>query len=167
MTGLPTPPPVPGVALRPAERADASAITDLQDACYAVDGGYRETASEIAERFESPMTEASTDSLVGVLASGPIVVSLWSNVLPNPTTVWSVYDDNYVHPSHRTDEVRRFALDWWQARGVERVETSHEQGAASLPVRFHQHVYPNQREHIQDIRSERNVRTGVSGWLGC
>jgi mycothiol synthase len=160
MTGLPTPPLIPGVAWRPAERLDASAIADLQDACYAVDGGYRETASEIAERFESPMTEASTDSLVGVLASGSIIVSLWSNVLPNPTTVWSVYDDNYVHPSHRSDEIRRFALDWWQTRGVERVEASQEQGAASLPVRFHQHVYPNQLQHIEDI-----TNFGFEPWI--
>ena len=66
MTGLPTPPLIPGVAWRPAERLDASAIADLQDACYAVDGGYRETASEIAERFESPMTEASSQSATDI-----------------------------------------------------------------------------------------------------
>ena len=160
MTGLPTPPPVPGVAWRPAERTDASAIADLQDACYAADGGYRETASEIAERFESPMTEATMDSLVGVLASGSVIVSLWSNVLPNPTTVWSVYDDNYVHPSHRTADVRRFALDWWQARGVERVRASQEPGAASLPVRFHQHVYPDQLQHIADV-----TNSGFEPWI--
>jgi mycothiol synthase len=179
VTGLPTPPSVPGVTWRPAVLGDAQAIVDLQDACFAADDGYRETAAEIVERFDSPMADASTDSLVGVTDSGVMLMSLWSLIVPRPSTEVVVYDDNYIHPDHRTEELRTFALDWWQARSMERALASstdgqhvngsgHDGGSASearlrqpsLPVRFHQHVYPNQGQHIDDI-----TRRGFTPWL--
>jgi mycothiol synthase len=177
--GLPTPPSIPGVTWRPAVRRDAQAIADLQDACFATDAGYRETEAEIDERFDSPMADASTDSLVGVTDSGVMFMSLWSLIVPRPTTEVGVYDDNYIHPDHRTDDLRAFALDWWQARSMERalafstdgrgVDGSGHDGDSSseararqptLPVRFHQHVYPNQGRHIDEI-----TRRGFTPWL--
>lgn len=146
MTIVPEPPQVPGVLWRPADLADAQAISDLQSACFAVDGGFRESASEIAERFESPLTDPSTDSLVAVTRQGAVVASLWSYVVPEPVTVWSVYDDNYIDPDHRSADLRAFALDWWLQRSLERV------AMPSLPVRFHQHLYPSQIQHLGDIR---------------
>jgi mycothiol synthase len=161
MTAIPLPPAIAGVTWRSAMLSDAPAIAELQDACFAIDGGHRETASEIGERFESPMADAGVDSLVGVTESGAVVTSLWSYLVPKPTDVWSVYDDNYVHPAHRTEEFRAFALDWWQARGLERVEAEEaREGAASLPIRFHQHAYPIQLQHIEDIG-----RLGFEPWL--
>jgi mycothiol synthase len=161
VTAIPPPPAIAGVTWRSAVLSDAPAIADLQEACFAVDGGYQETASEIGERFESPMADVGGDSLVGVTRSGAVLASLWSYLVPKPTEVWSVYDDNYVHPAHRTEGLRAFALDWWQARGLERVVAEEVgEGVASLPIRFHQQVYPIQLEHIEDI-----ARLGFEPWL--
>lgn len=163
MMGLPMPPSVDGVFWRSAIASDAEAIADLQEVCYRADGGFRESVAEIVERFESPMVDPESDTLVGVRDSGEAVMSLWSLVVPEPSTMWSVYDDNYTHPDYRTDVLRAFALDWWQSRSIQRVEASPFGGPASeggdgpgavdvqLPIRFHQHIYPHQLQHIADV----------------
>ena len=115
----------------------------IQDACFEIDGGYRETVSEVRDRFETPMIGAvADDTLVGVL-DGRIVVSLWNLLVPEGTESWKVYDDNYVHPDCRTEAMMTFALDWWENRAVERLAGL----ADALPIRYHQHMYPAQTAH--------------------
>ena len=121
----PRAPTVDGVVWRPAVPADSAAIAVLQDACFAVDGGYREVAAEVEERFESPMLDPSVDSLVGII-DGDVVVSLWNLIVPEASDVWNVYDDNYVHPDHRSDVMVNFALDWWEHRALERLAGRHD-----------------------------------------
>jgi ribosomal protein S18 acetylase RimI-like enzyme len=140
---------VSGLEWRAARLSDVDGILDLQSACVDVDGGVREVASEIRERFESPMIGSiDADTLVGV-QEGEIVVSLWCHILPQGSEAWKVYDDNYIRPDHRTDEVVNFALDWWEGRAIERLEEADD----DLPVRYHQHVYPTQSELTAVIES--------------
>lgn len=143
----PVAPPIEGVIWRPATIADVDAIVALQDACFAVDDGYRETAEEVAQRFDHPMNNPETDSLLAVAEDGTVLASVWSHVLPEPVESWKVYDDNYVHPDFRTDAVTDFVLDWWMERSLERALSEDP----SLPVVFHQQVYPTQPHHISQI----------------
>lgn len=138
MSDIPLP---EGFEWRPGTVGDAEAIAELQDACYAVDNTYRQAVSEIEERFESPMLDPATDSLLGII-DGTIVVSIWNHIVPDPVEAWNVYDDNYVHPDHRTPKLSDFVLDWWENRALERVAT----GSDDLPVIFHQHFYPETQE---------------------
>lgn len=134
---------------RSARVADIDGIVRLQDACFDVDGGVREVASEIADRFETPMIDATdTDTLIGI-REGDIVVSLWCHIVPQGTDAWKVYDDNYIHPDHRSDEIVAFALDWWERRAIERLAEVDD----DLPIRYHQHVYPAQADHMAVIES--------------
>jgi ribosomal protein S18 acetylase RimI-like enzyme len=110
------------------------------------------------------------DSLIGVSISGEIMVSLWSLILPEPMDEWPVYDDNYIHPEWRTETLRSFALNWWEQRSLERVRSASDpssdvrrpssSGSPSLPIRFHQHVYPAQAAHVADI-----VGRGYEPWI--
>ncbi len=182
MTAPPDPPDVDGITWRRATLEDADAIAVLQAACAVADDGWIEEPSEIRERFDSPMADAGVDSLIGVSISGEILVSLWSLILPEPTDEWPVYDDNYIHPDWRTEILRSFALDWWEARSLERIAPMEgvgrsgssnppesslrsssvplERGTGRLPVRFHQHVYPAQETHIADIAGR-----GYEPWI--
>jgi ribosomal protein S18 acetylase RimI-like enzyme len=143
----PQAPTVEGLVWRPAVPDDAAAIAALQDVCFAVDGGYREVAEEVEERFGSPMLDPSTNTLVGVI-DGNVVISLWSLIVPNATDMWNVYDDNYIHPDHRSELMKNFALDWWENRAMERLANRHD----DLPAVLHQHVYPTQDDHTEFIK---------------
>jgi ribosomal protein S18 acetylase RimI-like enzyme len=146
---IPTPPPVDGIVWRPATVDDVDAIVALQDACFRVDDGYREVAAEVVKRFEDPMADPTTDSLLGVTADGLLAASIWSWVVPEPVDSWKVYDDNYVHPDDRTDQLLEFVLSWWMERSLERIRDD----GTKLPVVFHQHLYPNQRDHIARVEA--------------
>ncbi|MCB1247415.1 MAG: GNAT family N-acetyltransferase [Acidimicrobiia bacterium] len=126
-----------GLSWRPATPDDADAIVVLQDACFEIDGGYREVAEEIRERFDSPMLDVESDTLLGLDDTGAVMVSIWNYVVPEPVDSWKVYDDTYVHPDIRTPEIRDAVLDWWMQRALERVSDD-----VALPIEYHQHVYP-------------------------
>ena len=132
------PPQIKGVSWRAATHDDVEAITALQYACFMVDDTFAETAAEIDGRFASPMTDVKTDTLLAVRDDGAVLVSLWNQLVPEPVETWKVYDDNYIHPEHRTPEIMEFALAWWMDRGAERVAATD----VNLPIRYHQHVYP-------------------------
>jgi mycothiol synthase len=121
MLNLPVPPTVPGVTWRPATRVDAQAIATLQDACFAVDDTYREVKSEILGRWSDPNINVDTDSLLAVTDGGEVLVSVWSIVPTVAETKWRAFGSNYVHPGHRTEEIKAFALDWWETRSRKRI----------------------------------------------
>lgn len=143
----PTPPAIDGVVWRHATIDDVEGIVALQDACFAVDDGYREVAEEVEGRFDHPMNDPESDSLLGITDGGRVIASVWSHVLPEPQDSWKVYDDNYIDPDYRTDEVADFVLDWWMGRSLERIV----QDGTKLPVVFHQQVYPTEPHHIARI----------------
>lgn len=117
---LPTPPDIPGVQWRPAVKSDARGIVALQDACFEVDGGYREVESEIIDRWESDYCSPDQDSLIAVADSGEVIATSWSYIPTIAVTKWRAFEDNWVHPEHRGRSVEEFVLQWWEARSTQR-----------------------------------------------
>ncbi len=117
---LPETPSVAGITWRPAVKSDAPAIVMLQDACFEEDGGWREVESEILDRWESDYCSVEEDSLVAIDEASRILASLWSYVPTIAETMWRAFDDNYIHPDFRTSAVLEFALEWWEARCMQR-----------------------------------------------
>ncbi len=117
---LPRPPDL-GLTWRAAVEADVPAIVVLQDACFATDATYREAESEVLDRFDDPYIDASSDSLLGIDASGAVLVSVWSIVPSAATTKWRAFEEWYIHPEIRTETVMEFALGWWEARSRQRL----------------------------------------------
>lgn len=135
-------PEIKGVSWRAATRDDAEAIAALQHACFIADDSFSETAAQIADRFNSPMSKVETDTLLAVRDDGTVLVSLWNQLVPEPVEAWKVYDENFIHPQHRTPELMEFALAWWMNRGAERVATTD----INLPIRYHQVVFPTRSD---------------------
>lgn len=64
-----------GVTWRPLSREDAGAMSELQQACFAVDGGYRLTASEMRDEFDAYGDHSETDSIGGFDAASHGIAS--------------------------------------------------------------------------------------------
>lgn len=118
---LPIPPSLPDVTWRPASKSDAAAIVALQDACFEVDDGFREVESEILDRWKSDYCNVDEDSLIAVGSNGGVIATSWSYVPTIAATKWRAFEDNYVHPSHRTSELNEFVHEWWEARSRQRL----------------------------------------------
>ncbi|GMQ94493.1 MAG: GNAT family N-acetyltransferase [Acidimicrobiia bacterium] len=118
---LPQSPDLPGITWRPARKDDAAGIVGLQDAVFETDGGWREVESEILDRWGSDDCDPGVDSLVAVDDSGSVFVSIWSHVPSVASTKWRAFGENYVHPEYRSPAVNAFVLEWWEARGRERL----------------------------------------------
>lgn len=123
---LPEPPALPGITWRPAQVDDVAAIVELQDACFKVEGGFHEVASEVLERWESDSCNVEEDSLVAVMEDGSLVAAAWSFVPTIATTKWRAFQDNYVHPEYWTTELPEFVLNWWEVRSRQRLESKHD-----------------------------------------
>ena len=146
---LPEPPLLPGITWRHALTYDAPAIVVLQDACFEVDGGYREVESEILDRWESDFSSVSEDSLVAVKENGDIVAVAWAYVPSIATTKWRAFHDNYIHPDYRSTEVPEFVFRWWEARCGQRFASKDDQ----LPRYLWSVVYDWQLEKIEFLES--------------
>ncbi len=138
-----------GVTWRPARLDDAGAIVALQDACFELDGGWREVESEIADRWESDYCSVQEDSLVAVKDDGSIVAVVWAYVPSIATSKWHAYHDNYVHPNYRSTELPEFVIDWWEARCRQRLESKND----GLPRYLWSVVYEEQLEKIESLES--------------
>lgn len=147
---LPHPPTLPGISWRAARKSDIEGIVALQDAVFEVDGGFREVASEILDRWASDYCVAGHDSLLGVNDEGEVIASVWSYVPSIADTKWRAFQsDNYVHPAYRTPEVCDFVLDWWEARSMQRFGTKDD----DLPRWFWREAYDWQKEKIEFLES--------------
>ncbi len=146
---LPTPPAVSGVVWRPADKGDATAIAALQDACFEVDGGYREVESEIIDRWDSDYCNVDEDSLIAVLGNGEVIATSWSYVPTIAATKWRAFEDNWVHPRHRTSELEEFVLRWWEVRSMQRFVEMDD----SLDRWLWQGVYDWQTDKISFLES--------------
>lgn len=139
-------PPLPfleGVEWRPADPSDAVSISLMLDACFEVDGSYREVESEILERFDGPDLDAAADTLLAVDADGEILVSIWSYVPAAAETLWRAFGDVHVRPDLRST-LGGFAVDWWEARSRQRLAgLSHD-----LPKVLWYGLYAHQREEV-------------------
>lgn len=149
MIALPTPPDIPGVHWRPPHKSDAAGIVALQDACFEVDGGYREVESEIIDRWESDYCDPDEDALIAVADSGAVIATSWSYIPTIAVTKWRAFEDNWVHPRHRGHSLEEFVLQWWEARSTQRFldrQDAHERW-------LWQGVYDWQREKITFLES--------------
>ena len=146
---LPRPPLLEGVDWRPAEPADAAAISLLLDVCFEVDGTYREVESEILERFEGPDIDAATDTLVAIDAEGEVLVSIWSYVPETAETMWRAFGDVHVRPDLRPT-LAGFAIDWWESRSRQRLAERSDQLAKVLWFG----VYAHQTEQVALLESK-------------
>jgi len=149
--GLPDPPVIPGITWRPARTHDVPAIIVLQDACFEVDGGYREVESEILDRWESDVSSVLEDSLVAVKENGEVIAVAWAYVPSIATTKWRAFHDNYVHPDYRSTEVPEFVLRWWEARCAQMLASKGDQ----LPRFLWSVVYDWQLDKIEFLESHR------------
>lgn len=146
---LPQPPDLAGVTWRSARRGDAAGIVALQDAVFELEGGWREVESEILERWESEYCDVEDDSLVGINVAGDVIASIWSYVPSLAATKWRAFHDNYVHPDHRTQEIRDFALRWWEARCRQRFSTKDD----GLPQWLWRDAYDWQTDKIEFLEA--------------
>ncbi|NHZ70486.1 MAG: hypothetical protein GWP18_02465, partial [Proteobacteria bacterium] len=143
-TTLPMPK-INGLTWRAPEKSDAPAIVALQDACCNVDRTSRLTDSEVLDRWTDPSLQTSTDALVGITSDGRIVASIWSYMPGGAESEQRLFgDENQIHPAFRTNEMRHFVLDWWEARGQQRLR----EDSNTLPARFYAHRFDHQEEDI-------------------
>lgn len=132
-----------GLVWRPATEDDIPAIVELQDACYEVDQTYREVASEIRDRFSDEMIDAPVDSLLG-FDGDLLVASVWSMAATSAGTKWRAFAESHIRPTHRSDQLRQAALEWWEQRCRIRLST-HDDG---LPKVLWRGVYEHQEDEI-------------------
>ena len=127
-----------GVRWRPPVKADVPAIVALQDACYDVDNTHRTTPSEILDHWGSQSVDPPVDALMGFTADGQLVATIWSIVSSGVRTKRRGFGyENRIHPEHRTDAIRDFALAWWEARCRQRFAEHDDE----LPRLLYQYVY--------------------------
>lgn len=146
---LPDPPSFDGLKWRPARESDAGAIVALQDACFEVDGGFREVESEVLDRWGTDQCNVAEDSLVAVKADGTVAAVVWSYVPSIATSKWRAFHDNYVHPEYRSTELSEFVYDWWEARCRQRLESKND----GLPRYLWSVVYDWQSGRIELLES--------------
>jgi mycothiol synthase len=146
---LPEPPLLGGITWRSARVDDAGAIIALQDACFEVDGGFREVESEILDRWKTDQCNVERDSLVAVRADRSIVAVVWAYVPSIAATKWRGFHDNYVHPDYRLTELQEFVLHWWEARCRQRLESKDD----GLPRYLWIVVYDWQLDRVEFLES--------------
>jgi len=107
---------------RPPEKSDVPAIVALQGACCDVDRTERWDDSDVLDWWADSSNDQEADALLGFDTKGELVVSIWSRVPAGATSVQRIGgDQNQIHPRVRSDAMNQFVLDWWEARGRQRV----------------------------------------------
>ena len=114
---LPTPPTLDGVEWRPATAADAGVISELQQRCFEVDGGYRVTAEEFRNELEDPDDSLAEDSLLAFDETGSAVAFVYVQIPSGFETELRIFEWDFVRPDRRGGGLEEFVLDWYEARG--------------------------------------------------
>lgn len=139
-----------GMSWRSPEKSDASVIVALQDACCDVDLDQRLTEVEVLDWWADSSNDPTVDALLGFDASGQLVVSIWSLVPAGAETKQRIHGyQNQIHPSLRTDAMNEFVLDWWQARGCQRLSEIEN----ALPAVFIHYRLADQLDEIEFLTS--------------
>ena len=107
-----------GVTWRPLSREDSGAMSELQQACFAVDGGYRLTASEMRDEFDAYGDHSETDSIGGFDEASRLVAAGWCQIPESAETERRAFVWLLVHPDRRGVGVEDTLVDWieWRAR---------------------------------------------------
>jgi mycothiol synthase len=137
-------PSMPGSSWRDLRASDAEAIARLVDACFAVDGGYRISAGEVAEEFDVAEDDHRFDTVAAVAGSGEVLAMAWCQVPHASGTKWRVLPWVAVHPSCRREDVEDRLFDWVEARGRVRLSGVDDQ----LPKVFRTSAYEWRSDRI-------------------
>jgi len=136
---------------RPPRKSDVPAIVALQDACCDVDREERLVESEVLDWWEDSSNDPAADALLGFDASGELVVSIWSLVPDGDESKQRIFGyQNQIHPRVRSETTFQFVLNWWEARGRQRLLEREN----TLPARFVQYRLADQEEQIHFLRSQ-------------
>jgi len=118
---------------RPPQKSDVAAIVALQDACCDVDRDERLVESEVLDWWEDSSDDPAVDALLGFDELGELVVSIWSLVPDGDESTQRILGyQNQVHPRVRSESMYQFVLEWWEARGRQRLYESQN----TLPGKF-------------------------------
>jgi GNAT superfamily N-acetyltransferase len=139
-----------GMLWRPPHKSDVPAIVALQDACCDVDRDERLVESEVLDWWADPSDDPAVDALLGFDASGDLVVSIWSLVPDGDRSTQRIHGyQNQVHPRVRSGTMYQFVLDWWEARGRQRMSEDRN----PLPGKFVHYRVADQEDQIQFLTS--------------
>lgn len=119
----PTVPRHPDVAeWRPATEADVDALMVLMRALDGADHPTWTTArEEVADQFDTPYLDPSTDSLIGLDGDGRVVAVAWAEIAPGRETRVQAYAFGGVHPELRGRGVGRQVMEWTAERCLQRL----------------------------------------------
>lgn len=107
-----------GMTWRPLSLEDAEAMSVLQQACFAVDGGHRLTVGEMRDEFAAYGDLAETDSIGGFDAANRLVAAGWCQIPESVETEQRAFVWLFVHPVRRGVGVEDTLVEWieWRAR---------------------------------------------------
>jgi ribosomal protein S18 acetylase RimI-like enzyme len=118
---LPSPPAISGGTWRPAILDDAVMISDLQQACFEADGGYRISPEEFYNALDNPDNNLDDDSLLAVDESGRAIAFVFTQIPSSFENRLRAFCWNFVRPDRRNQGLEDFLLDWHEARSRDRV----------------------------------------------
>ncbi len=107
---------------RPLTVDDAAAMSDLQQDCFAVDGGYRSTAIEMRQEFGRFGDDAATDSIGAFNADGRLLALGWVQVPDGGATEHRGFVWMEIDPGLR-GLVDDALLSWLEAAGSHRLRS--------------------------------------------
>ena len=148
-------PHIDSVTWRPLERSDARLCTELWNACFESDGGYRMVEDEWVQELSDPDDDPSRDGVIAVHDDGPAVAAAFVQI-PPATSLWRAAGWGAVRPDHRGRGIGSAVLSWREARAAERLLEMPDDLA-----KFHwETLYDTQREQVAFLveRGYRPVR---------
>lgn len=112
-------PHIPDTVWRPLQRTDATWCTQLWNACFEFDGGYRMVEQEWVQELEDTDDNPAEDGMIAVHSDGtPVAIAFVQ--IPPATDLWRASGWGAVHPDYRGAGIGRAVLAWREARATER-----------------------------------------------
>ncbi len=117
---LPDLPSIESVTWRPLKRTDARLCTDLWNACFETDGGYRMVEEEWVQELGDPDDDPSRDGVIAIHDDGsPVAVAFVQ--IPPAAFLWRAAGWGDVRHDYRGLGIGSAVLGWREARAAERL----------------------------------------------
>lgn len=143
-----------GLTWRPWSRADVPALAELLRAVEQADGrDWFTSADEVADLFDAPVFDPTTDTLVGLDADGDMRAHAWVERYPTAgVTLLRASVTGGVHPTRRGEGIGTELLAWGTGRARQALATSAgDQALALLPGRITVHVEDTSPAERRDL----------------